>query len=100
MATTVKVFLSLFLLAVANVVAYVPAHPVNSSQEAIEGGLNVTDVSKLHLSWFPNGSVSSSVVPVIVGRSQYFAGLIHRASRTNWLALEVKGLARYLPRNS
>lgn len=99
MATTVKIFLSLILLAAVNVVAYVPAHPVNSSQEAIQGGLNATDVSMLHLSWFPNGSVWSSVVSVIA-RSQYFAGLTRRASRISWLALEVEESARYLPRNS
>jgi hypothetical protein len=56
MAVALKVFLCFVLLVVLpNVSAYVPAQPTNSSKEAIDGGLNVTDISKLHLRWFPNG---------------------------------------------
>lgn len=37
------------------VLAYIPAQPTNSTKDAIAGGLNVTDVSQLHLQWFSNG---------------------------------------------
>jgi hypothetical protein len=49
-------FLLNFLLAIVGVVAYVPAQPTNSSQVAIAGGLNMTDISKLRLHWYPKGS--------------------------------------------
>jgi hypothetical protein len=35
--------------------AYIPALPTNSTQSAIDGGLNVTDVSKIRLQWYSNG---------------------------------------------
>jgi hypothetical protein len=47
--------LALFLDLFVN--AYVPASPTNSSQAAIAGGLNVTDISKLNLQWYFNGFV-------------------------------------------
>lgn len=50
-------FLFLVLVA-ACAVAYVPASPTNSSQTAIAGGLNMTDISKLRLQWYSNGSAS------------------------------------------
>ena len=37
--------------------AYIPALPTNSSQEAIAGGLNVTDISKLEMFWYSQGCV-------------------------------------------
>lgn len=57
-------FVSLWLLAAIlflDVVAYVPASPTNVTEDAIAAGLNVTDVSKLHLQWFPNGRVFSPI---------------------------------------
>jgi hypothetical protein len=51
---------SLFLasaLLVLGVHAYIPASPTNNTNAAIQQGLNVSDVSKLQLQWFPNGSV-------------------------------------------
>lgn len=52
-------FLVQFLLrcsALAAVYAYIPASPTNSSQDAIAGGLNVTDISNLFMQWYSNGS--------------------------------------------
>jgi hypothetical protein len=36
--------------------AYIPALPTNNTAQAIQDGLNVSDVSKLHLQWYSNGS--------------------------------------------
>jgi hypothetical protein len=49
----------LLLLLAALTTAYIPASPTNSTQDAIAGGLNITDISKLRLQWYSNGSVSS-----------------------------------------
>ncbi|KAG5648465.1 hypothetical protein DXG03_003076 [Asterophora parasitica] len=46
---------AVLLFASIRAVAYVPAQPTNSSDVAIAGGLNVTDISKLHLRWYSNG---------------------------------------------
>ena len=45
----------LVLHSVVVVHAYIPAQPTNSSEAAIDGGLNITDISKLHLHWYGNG---------------------------------------------
>ena len=45
------------LAATFSVHSYIPALPTNDTQAAIAGGLNVTDISKLHLKWYPTGSV-------------------------------------------
>lgn len=42
------------------VYSYVPASPTNSTNVAIAGGLNVTDVSQLNLQWYSNGYISSN----------------------------------------
>lgn len=58
MATTNHIFhLLRLLIAVTSVFAYVPAQPTNSSDVAIAGGLNITDISKLYLRWYSNGLV-------------------------------------------
>ncbi|SJK97688.1 uncharacterized protein ARMOST_00941 [Armillaria ostoyae] len=49
------------------VYSYVPASPTNSTQDAIAGGLNITDVSKLHLQWYSNGSYWETVSYQLVG---------------------------------
>jgi len=46
--------------ATLSVHSYIPASPTNDTQATIAGGLNVTDTSKLHLKWYPSGSVSMS----------------------------------------
>jgi hypothetical protein len=46
---------SLLIALVLPVLAYIPASPTNSTQDAIAGGLNITDVSKIHMQWYPNG---------------------------------------------
>jgi hypothetical protein len=56
-------FLGLF------VKAYVPASPTNSSQEAIAGGLNVTDISNLNLQWYLDGSYSEHVSYQLAGNN-------------------------------
>jgi hypothetical protein len=35
--------------------AYIPAYPTNSSQQAVDGGLNATDVSRLDMFWYSQG---------------------------------------------
>ena len=41
------------LLAIlVSVSAYIPAVPTNDTTLAIQGGLNVTDVSKVYLQWY------------------------------------------------
>lgn len=57
----------LFLFGWIHVLAYVPAQPTNSSDVAIAGGLNVTDISKLHLRWYSNGSYSQNVSYQLAG---------------------------------
>ncbi|PFH51499.1 hypothetical protein AMATHDRAFT_142301 [Amanita thiersii Skay4041] len=63
--------------------AYVPAQPTNSSRVAIDGGLNVTDISKLQLQWYLNGFVSSYVENVsyqlvgLEGRGISKGALVH-----------------------
>ncbi|KAJ2918584.1 hypothetical protein MD484_g1857, partial [Candolleomyces efflorescens] len=47
--------------------AYIPALPTNSSQEAIAGGLNVTDISKLDMFWYSQGSYSQYVSYQLAG---------------------------------
>jgi len=47
--------------------AYIPATPTNSSQDAIAGGLNVTDISKLMLQWYGNGSFLEEVSYQLAG---------------------------------
>ena len=42
----------LLLLHLTGALAYIPAVPTNNTQDAINGGLNVTDVSKLYVQWF------------------------------------------------
>ena len=46
-----------FACLVDSVFSYIPALPTNSTDDAIKGGLNVTDVSKVHLQWYMNGYV-------------------------------------------
>ncbi|KAF8868934.1 hypothetical protein CPB85DRAFT_1242210 [Mucidula mucida] len=49
------------------VLSYIPASPTNSTDDAIAGGLNVTDVSKLHLQWYMNGSYWENISYQLVG---------------------------------
>lgn len=63
-------FLVQFLLrcsVLAAVYAYIPASPTNSSQDAIAGGLNVTDISNLFMQWYSNGSYAEHVSYQLVG---------------------------------
>jgi len=32
--------------------AYIPVHPTNDTQIAIQDGLNVTDISRVYLQWY------------------------------------------------
>lgn len=55
-----------FSLAIfTHVFAYIPASATNDTNAAIQGGLNVTDVSKLHLQWFSNGCVHQIMTAII-----------------------------------
>ncbi|CAA7261605.1 unnamed protein product [Cyclocybe aegerita] len=55
------------LVLAVSVCAYIPALPTNSTSDAIAGGLNVTDISKLHMRWFSNGSYSQDVSYQLAG---------------------------------
>ncbi|KAI3618955.1 ring finger domain [Moniliophthora roreri] len=60
----------LFLFALLSsfcVLAYVPASPTNNTEDAIAAGLNVTDVSLLHLQWFANGSYTQHISYQLAG---------------------------------
>ncbi|KAF8161111.1 hypothetical protein B0H34DRAFT_366816 [Crassisporium funariophilum] len=59
--------IALVVAIVATVNAYVPALPTNSTRDAIAGGLNITDISKLNLQWYSNGSYSEHVSYQLVG---------------------------------
>ncbi|KAL0576655.1 hypothetical protein V5O48_005315 [Marasmius crinis-equi] len=80
--------------------AYVPASPRNDSAGVIPGGPNVTDVSMLHLQWFPNGSYIQTVSYELVGNGSQGVSqgaLVHfseskvnnasNATTTPWIAL-------------
>ncbi|KAF8798699.1 hypothetical protein BYT27DRAFT_7202824 [Phlegmacium glaucopus] len=80
--------------------AYVPALPTNSTQDAIAGGLNVTDISNLNLQWYSNGSYSEHVSyqlagsgstgiskGVLVHFSEEMANNITPPTNTPWIAL-------------
>lgn len=56
----------LLLLHLTGALAYIPAVPTNNTQDAINGGLNVTDVSRLYVQWF-GGIDSQSVSYQLVG---------------------------------
>ncbi|KAF8070467.1 hypothetical protein FPV67DRAFT_1413367 [Lyophyllum atratum] len=60
-------FVVISLFSWIHVLAYVPAHPTNSSQEAIAGGLNVSDISKLHLRWYSKNYYSQNVSYQLAG---------------------------------
>jgi hypothetical protein len=47
--------ISIFIALVVSVLAYIPASPTNSTSDAIAGGLNITDISKIHMQWYSNG---------------------------------------------
>jgi len=64
--TTLLGFL-LFALAGVDVHAYIPASPTNSTDAAIQQGLNMSDASKLQLRWYSDGSLSESVSYQLVG---------------------------------
>ncbi|KAG6873435.1 hypothetical protein C0995_015524 [Termitomyces sp. Mi166 len=61
------IILTGFLFGCVQILAYVPAQPTNSTQEAINGGLNVTDISKLYLRWYPNGYYSQNISYQLAG---------------------------------
>lgn len=58
---------SLLIALLLPVFAYIPASPTNSTRDAILGGLNITDVSKIHMQWYSNGSYSEHVSYQLVG---------------------------------
>ena len=74
-------FLVSFLGLFAN--AYVPASPTNSTQDAIAGGLNVTDISNLHLQWYSNGFVLPSPLHLRVFTQHVFIVRTRSMSHTN-----------------
>ncbi|TRM69963.1 hypothetical protein BD626DRAFT_475878 [Schizophyllum amplum] len=54
-------------LLVGLVYGYVPASATDDMSEAIAGGLNVTDQSKLHVQWYENGSYWETVSYQLIG---------------------------------
>ncbi|KAK0461080.1 uncharacterized protein EV420DRAFT_1530134 [Desarmillaria tabescens] len=92
--------ISVLIILSPGVYSYIPASPTNSTQDAIAGGLNITDVSKLHLQWYSNGSYWETVSYQLVGHdSQGISkgALVHfsetsvnnntPATTTPWIAL-------------
>lgn len=88
--------LALFFISAVN--AYIPASPTNDTNSAIASGLNVTDVSKLDLEWYKNGSYSINVAYELVGNGSlgitqgalvHFneLGLTNETTTTPWIAL-------------
>ncbi|EKM80980.1 hypothetical protein AGABI1DRAFT_119517 [Agaricus bisporus var. burnettii JB137-S8] len=57
----------LLLLLAALAAAYIPASPTNSTQDAIAGGLNITDISKLRLQWYSNGNYVENISYQLAG---------------------------------
>ncbi|KAF9475532.1 hypothetical protein BDN70DRAFT_813981 [Pholiota conissans] len=51
----------------APALSYIPASPTNSTQDAIAGGLNVTDISQLYMQWYSNGSYAMHVSYQLAG---------------------------------
>ena len=54
-STAMLLAIPIFTTLVLPVLAYVPASPTNSTSDAIAGGLNITDISKIHMQWYSNG---------------------------------------------
>ncbi|KAF8906516.1 hypothetical protein CPB84DRAFT_1835038 [Gymnopilus junonius] len=95
------------LLAIALAVAlslpvrcYIPALPTNSTSAAVAGGLNLTDISNLHMQWYSNGSYSEHVSYQLAGNgsngiskgvlvhfSEDMANELTPATLTPWIAL-------------
>ncbi|KNZ72777.1 E3 ubiquitin-protein ligase RNF13 [Termitomyces sp. J132] len=69
-----------FLFGCLQILAYVPAQPTNSTQEAIDGGLNVTDISKLYLRWYPNGYYSQNISYQLAGLDTQGTSMVCRLS--------------------
>ncbi|TFK44720.1 hypothetical protein BDQ12DRAFT_673454 [Crucibulum laeve] len=67
MALFCRSSLLVYLLSALHVLAYIPAQATNSTHDAIEGGLNVTDISKLYMMWYSNGSYNENVSYQLVG---------------------------------
>lgn len=64
--------------------AYVPALPTNSTQDAIAGGLNVTDISNLNLQWYFNGFVPTPTPSLFLGSlANMVTGRTRSTSHTN-----------------
>ncbi|KAF9784331.1 hypothetical protein BJ322DRAFT_1007070 [Thelephora terrestris] len=63
-STPVPTFLFCILWLSSAVHAYIPAVPTNNTQDAIQSGLNVTDVSTLSLLWYQNGGSNSYSINV------------------------------------
>lgn len=92
-------FYALWLSAAVH--AYIPAVPTNNTQDAIQGGLNVSDISTLNLLWYENGSTNFYSIKVayeLVGNGSngisqgalvHFSeqGLSGNTTVTPWIAL-------------
>jgi len=87
-------------LAFFGVFAYIPASPTNVTEDAIAAGLNVTDVSKLYLQWYPRNSYFQNVAYQLIGQESQGitkGALVHfsennvndltPATSTPWIAL-------------
>jgi hypothetical protein len=70
-----------FLLAVH---AYIPASPTNNTNAAIQQGLNVSDVSKLQLQWYSDGSVPGLLEIGLLLFEQVFIGPCTRMWPISW----------------
>jgi hypothetical protein len=81
------------LASAISVHSYVPALATNDTQAAIAGGLNVTDISKLHMQWHSNGFSFLIFLILYVLLIQYVAHT-QNMSRISWLEMVAQVSAR------
>lgn len=95
--TNRAVILLLLIASVTSVFAYVPAQPTNSSQAAAAGGLNITDISKLYLGWYPNGFVClPSQSFSVMQMPNLLLVRIRKTYHTSWQEMLVMGSVKYV----
>jgi hypothetical protein len=67
MAPYTTALILLLSLVKQHVQAYIPAVATNSTETAIEGGLNLTETSKLNMQWYSRGYVRCGrVAPYLI----------------------------------
>ncbi|PPQ63983.1 hypothetical protein CVT24_009412 [Panaeolus cyanescens] len=83
------------LMLLQSALGYIPALPTNSTRYAIASGLNVTDISKLTLQWYSNGSYQEHVSYQLVGSGStgFSKGVLVHFSEENVISTTPPGLS-------